>query len=179
MHERVLRVAFQRRAPLPLDELLPGKAVEKLLRPIAVDAAEPRHRPEPEHLAEHRSVLEERLLLAAEGVETSGDQPLDGFGQRQALSSRVLPLERDPGELLRVERVSACPLEQPGLHLGGQHGPSSRPWTSVAVSRSVSGDREMVVAFGFPPPQPGRRVRSSGLAVATTRMGTSVAQSIR
>ena len=48
-----------------------------------------------------------------------------------------------------------------------------------AVSSSESGESEIVVAFGLPPPQPGRRARSSGRAVQTTRSGTSLAQSTR
>src|SRR5215211_4324527 len=180
MHERVLRVAFQRRPSLALDELLAGEAVEELLGALAGDAAQLRHRVEPEHLAEHRGVLDERLLLLAQRVETRGDQPLDGFGQRECLGAgERVALERDPRELLGVERVSACPLQEPAWTWAGRTARWSRPCTSVAVSASVSGDSEIVVAFGLPAPHPGRRVSSSGRAVATTRIGTSAAQSIR
>ncbi len=48
---------------------------------------------------------------------------------------------------------------------------------SSAVCSSESGESASVVAFSLPPPQPGRRSRSSGRAVATTSSGTSVTQS--
>ena len=48
---------------------------------------------------------------------------------------------------------------------------------SSAVCSSDSGESASVVAFSLPPPQFGRRSRSSGRAVATTRSGTSATQS--
>ena len=50
---------------------------------------------------------------------------------------------------------------------------------SFAVSVSESGESEIVVAFRFPPPQPGRRSSSSGRAVHTQRRGTPLAHSTR
>ncbi len=47
------------------------------------------------------------------------------------------------------------------------------------MSSSESDDSEIVSALGLPPPQPGRRVKSSGRAVQTTSSGTPVAQSTR
>ncbi len=61
----------------------------------------------------------------------------------------------------------------------GKTGLSSSACTSSAVSSSESGASESVVAFGFPPPQPGRRSSSSGRAVARTSSGTPLAQSTR
>ena len=61
----------------------------------------------------------------------------------------------------------------------GSNGTVEEAGEQRAVSSSERGASEIVAAFSFPPPQPGRRARSSGLAVHTTRSGTSRVQSIR
>ena len=55
----------------------------------------------------------------------------------------------------------------------------SRACRSWAVSCSESGESRSVDELTLPPPQPGRRERSSGRAVASTSIGTPLAQSTR
>ena len=50
-------------------------------------------------------------------------------------------------------RASSC-----ALRLGRAATEPSSSWSSRAVSSSLSGESEIVSAFGLPPPQPGRRV---------------------
>ena len=71
----------------------------------------------PEHLADHRSVLKERLALRRERVETRGDQAMDGVGKREVIGRTEL--EEEPHVLLGVERVAARALEECRLRLGG------------------------------------------------------------
>ena len=80
--------------------------------------------------------------------------------------------------LLGVERVAAGSLEQYRLLLGREHaaGRAGRE-TRRAVSSSESGASEIVSAFRFPPPQPGRRSSSSGRAQQTTSSGTPATRS--
>ena len=83
----------------------------------AVPGATARRRPEPEHLAEHRGVLEQRLVLRVEAVQPGGDDPLHGLGQREVV---LAALAQHPDELLRVERVAAGAREQRRLRLAGR-----------------------------------------------------------
>ena len=83
-----------------------------------------------------------------------------------------------PRELLCVERIPACAREQRRLQIGRKHGSVEQAvQAACAVSSSESGETDNVTAFGFPPPQPGRRSRSSGRVTHTTSSGTPVAQS--
>ncbi len=71
MLERELRLALDRAATRALHEFLLLERMQLLLR-----------RPEstePEHLSDHRRVLQQRLLLERERVESRGDDPLDGL----------------------------------------------------------------------------------------------------
>ena len=60
---------------------------------------------EPEHLAQHRRVLKERLLLARQPVEPRRDHSLNSFRYRQVSSAGFL--EQHPRVLLGIERVPA------------------------------------------------------------------------
>src|SRR5436190_13569073 len=71
--EGELRLARDRTAPCALHELLLLQRMETVL----VDA----ERTEPEHLPQHRSDLQYRLLLRRERVEARGDDALHALGE--------------------------------------------------------------------------------------------------
>ena len=160
---RRTRLAGDRRAPLAPDELLALERVERsstVQRGSAADAPPARR---PEDLADHRRVLEQRLLVGGERVEPRGDDALDGLGQRRSPSSAA-SLEH-AHVLLGVERVAARAREQRRLDLGRQDGLLEQRCRRAAPSRRPrAGESETVSAFGLPPPQPGRRSSSSGRA---------------
>src|SRR6185312_16463463 len=78
--KRVLALAGHGGTPCALDELLAVESVEPLPCIIAVDSVEREHGSVPEHLAEHRGVLQQNLLLLGKGVETGGDDSVDRLG---------------------------------------------------------------------------------------------------
>ena len=108
-------------------------------------------------------------------VQASRDDALQRLGQRQVV--RRAALDEEIRELLRIEGVSAGTLEERMLGLASRTGRSRSRARSAAVCSSESGESASVVAFSLPPPQAGRRSRSSGRAVPTTSSGTSASQS--
>ena len=177
--EDVLALLSDGRAPLPAHELLPLEPVQEQLGFAPVPVADPLERAEPEDLADDGRVLEQELLLDRKRIEARGDDSLHRLGEPEA-APVLAELVDHARELLGVERVAPGALDQRGLNdrPEGQTR-SSRAWTRRAVSSSESGESEIVAAFGLPPPQPGRRERSSGRAVQTTSIGTPAAQSTR
>jgi hypothetical protein len=75
--EGVLALAGDRRAPLAADELLSLERMQPRLAFVALDSAHGAGRPEPEHLPEHRCVLQQLLLGRRQAVEPRRDDPLE------------------------------------------------------------------------------------------------------
>src|SRR5207244_11048785 len=73
MPERVLGLARDRSTPLAPDEFLSGQATKSVLDLRFGDTADRRECARPEHLAEHGGVLQQRLLLGGQRVQTSRD----------------------------------------------------------------------------------------------------------
>jgi hypothetical protein len=71
-------------------------------------------RPGPEHLAEHGGILQEQLALGGERVQVGA------FGEphRATLTLDRAPLGEHAADLLRVQRIPPCPLQQ--RRLGGR-----------------------------------------------------------
>ena len=88
-----------------------------------------------------------------------------------------MPVQHHASELLRVERVAARALEEVGVRSLRHGGPANSAPKSLVVSSRDSGESRSAVTFARPPPQSGRRSRRSGRAVASTRIGTPLAQS--
>ena len=167
-----------RRAALAPDELLALERVQRAPRPRARSARRPRERAEPEDLAEHGRVLQQRFSSGRQAVEPRGDDALHGLGQLAGRSLARLARASARTARRRADcrrRARAAPPASPP---GAAAARAARA-TSRAVSSSESGESEIVSAFGLPPPQPGRRSSSSGRAVQTTSSGTPPAQSTR
>ena len=120
--------------------------------------------------------MEELLLIRRQIVEAGADDPLERLRKRKLLGRASLEIELC--ELLRVEGVAARAVEQ------GSAGPRlPAPLARAACSSgarcrsSESGSSATVDALSLPPPQFGRRASSSGRAVHTTSIGTSLTQS--
>ena len=112
--ERELRLAGNRASPRALHELLLLQRVQTLLADT--------ERPEPEDLAEHRGVLQRRLLLRGQPVEARGDDPLHGLRQVDGGSA----LGKHAHVLLCVERIAAGAVEQLGLRAGLEQRPVAK-----------------------------------------------------
>ena len=72
-------------------------------------------RARPEHLAEHRGVLEQGFLGGGQPVDPRSDQSLHGLGERQVVT---LMVGEHPRVLGGVERVSLGTAEHRLLRLG-------------------------------------------------------------
>ncbi len=125
-HERVpegvFRLPLDRAPPCRPHELLPSELVERQLDLVLAAVAHRDERTRPEHLAEHRGVLEEALAIRRERVETRCDQGVHALRKLRGLRSLREPALRDePDELLCVQRVAARPLEDRTAHRTG-HG---------------------------------------------------------
>ena len=122
--EGVFALSRDRGPALATHELLPLEPVQGLLGSRPFYACDLRSGPQPEHLAENRSVLKERLLLVGQRIEPGRHDSLHRLGERQlALSRQELAIGDHPDELLGVERVSARPLQERGLGLGRKDRP--------------------------------------------------------
>src|SRR5438034_1072180 len=119
MAEFVLGFSRHGASPLATYEVLPCEAAKALLDLREFSTADRSQRRRPEHLAEHRGVLQERLLVRRQRVKSSGDDPLDVLGQLETDS--VAALCKHPHVLLSVERIAACAFEQLSLNVCGQH----------------------------------------------------------
>ena len=80
MPEAMLGLALHRARARRTNKLLAGEFVQRLLHLVQVAVTHLRQRPRPEHLADHRGVLEQALPLGGEGVEAGGDQRLHRIG---------------------------------------------------------------------------------------------------
>src|SRR5437016_13562086 len=101
MLERELRLAVDRATSRALYQLLLSERVQLLLcRP---------ERSEPKHFADHRSVLDQRLLVRRQRIEPRRDDALDGLRQRQLFCRSTFG--EHAHELLGVERISAGTFE--------------------------------------------------------------------
>ena len=121
MAKGVLLLALNGGAPLAADELSPLQGTERALE--AGCAAFACERPGPEHLPDHRRVLEQRLLVPLQPVQASRDQSLYRFGHGQlVVGGAQLPVGDHARELLGVERVATGAREHGSLHLGRQDG---------------------------------------------------------
>ena len=109
--ERELRLTGDRAAPRALHELLLLQRVQALLADT--------ERPEPEHLAQHRGVLQRRLLLRRQPVQARGDDPLHGLRQVDGGPA----LGQHAHVLLCVERITAGAVEELGLRAGLEQRP--------------------------------------------------------
>ena len=92
----------------------------------------------PEHLAEHRRVLEQALLLGREAVEPSGDDALDRLRERQVVGGAALDVE--PRELLGIQRVAAGRSRSTCCVSAGSSARSSTRAMICAASSSASGE---------------------------------------
>jgi hypothetical protein len=75
----------------------------------------------PEDLPEHGRVLEQALALRRECVQAGGDQRLHALRQLRLVGGEAAVGEQ-AHELLGVERVAACPLEDGLLELFAEDG---------------------------------------------------------
>ena len=144
--------------------------------PRPVDAADRgRSAPEPEDLPEHGGVLEQRFSSAGSASSRAAIDPLHrsrgaaarpaGHGSRSVDACGRTPRRR-AGCRRRAASRRACVSAG---RTARSRSACDEPRRLVVVE---SGESESVVAFGLPPPQPGRRASSSGRAVPTTRSGT-------
>ena len=141
-------------------------------RPTRAPRERPSHRPT-------RARRHHCALVASKAVEPRREQRLD---RRRHRRPRERSPRRDPGSVLRwstalvdehlrasPRRTAGCP-RRPAIRVAAA--PAARPVPDQPASFSA---RERLehhrVAFGFPPPQPGRRSRSSGLARHSSRSG--------
>jgi hypothetical protein len=118
MPKRILGLARHRAAPFPANELLALECVEPLLDSRGRKPTERPERTRPEHLADHRRVLEQELLLGGKAVEACRDDPLHRFREPVVGEAAVA---QHANVLLGVERVPARSREQRGLHVGVDH----------------------------------------------------------
>jgi hypothetical protein len=170
--EGVLAVALDGAAALPPDELLPLQGAQpRVERPPAV---QPHQCAGPETRADHRRILEQRLLVGLEQVEPGGDQTLDGLRQRTDLAA----VTQHARELLGVERIATGAGEELRVGLRREHRAEQLREQARDVLIGERGERDgervRLAAAQF-----GRRERNSGLAVPTTSRGTPVAHSTR
>jgi hypothetical protein len=96
--------------------------VQRLLHFAGLAPTHLGQRASPEHLADHGGVLEQSLAVGAQGVEAGGDQRLHRVGD-SPLADEPAAVGEQAHELLRVERVAACALEESLLRLRRQHRP--------------------------------------------------------
>src|SRR6059036_3797784 len=75
--ERVFAVVRHGRGTFAADELLPLQIVQARLEPGRLETRERAESTEPEALADHGGVVEQRFLLGLEQVEPRRDQALD------------------------------------------------------------------------------------------------------
>ena len=162
-----------RRASFAPDELAPFQPVEALFDGPPTLAGDVGHATEPEHLAQDGGLLDHLLVGRRQGIKASGDDRLHALGQ-----GLLQPAFLDqPDELLRVQRISAGPLDQCLLNVGGQQRPHQQGMDERGrVLIGQRGERECQ-RVRLPPPQPGRRLSSSGRAVASRSSGTPAAHS--
>jgi hypothetical protein len=78
--EGVLGLSGQRRTPLPAHELLSIECMQQLFSAATIQAGDRLERSGPEHLPEHRRVLQQILLCRRKTVEPCRDDALHVLG---------------------------------------------------------------------------------------------------
>ena len=120
--EGELVLALHRARASRANELLARELVQRLLDLVGLAPSHLHEGAGPEDLAQHGRVLEQALAVQAQGVEAGGDQRLHRVRHLLGLR-RCTAVREQAHELLSVERVSACTLEQRLLRVGGEDGP--------------------------------------------------------
>ena len=115
VREGDLGLIFDGSAPLAANEALALERMQRRRRGTLLAT----ERADPEHLSDDRCIAEKIFLVRRESVETGGDDALERLRQRKLL--RRASLEVELRELLGVERVSTCSLEQGPLRLRHEH----------------------------------------------------------
>ena len=113
--ERELGLAFDGRALLAAHEALALERVQGRRRVRAVANGR-----RPEHLADDGGVAQQVFLGVGKPVEAGRDDALERLGKPQLVGGA--PFEEELGELLGIEGIAACTLQQRLLRLGRQHG---------------------------------------------------------
>ena len=135
-----------------------------------------------------RSAPVQKTLPTTDGILEQRPSPRPrgrrGGRRRSPAASREAagpPPSRARGRAARTARRRAgCPPTRSSSACWISAGSSERSSTCEmrrAVCSAESGESPIVEALSLPPPQPGRRSRSSGRALQTTRSGTSLSQS--
>ncbi len=177
--ERVLALAFHRaRAGRP-HELLARQLVQRQLHLGRVTVAHRRERTRPEHLAEHRGVLEQALPLgepACRGGRRSAPAPTPAPRPRRPVRRGRRAVARTPPRTAGFRRPApaAAAASRRAARLARRSAE-----TSCAVSVSLSGARLIRCALRAFAPNVGCRSYSSGRAVHRSSNGTPSAQSAR
>ena len=171
--------ARHRASPCPLHELLALERVESLVRAASGPAAEPGERCAPEHLPEHRGVLEQRLLLGRQRVEARGDDALHALRQRRARRQR--PARRASARTAR--RTAGLPPARSSSAAcvsAGSSGRSSSAQHEAPVSRprAATSDSVVRVELAAAPRRTGARATPVARCT-TTSSGTPLTQSTR
>jgi hypothetical protein len=86
--ERVFGLALNRGPPSGPKQLLASELVQALAHVTHVDAPHLGEGARPEHLADDRRVVEQRLTMRRQRIETRGDQRLDVLGDGDLLTPR-------------------------------------------------------------------------------------------
>ena len=122
MPEAVLGLSFHRAGPARTHKLLARQLVQRLLRVCQVALAHSCQRAGPEHLAQHRRVLQQALPLRGQGVEARRDQRLHRSRQLDLLP-QLAPVNEQADELFGIQGIPTGPLQQLPLRLRRQHRP--------------------------------------------------------
>src|SRR5207302_10437679 len=118
---------------------------------------------EPEDLAEHRSVLQQALLVARKQVEARGDDSLHRFGHRKLVA--VPSLEVHLRVLLRVERIAAGLCDEALLRFGIEDRlleKSAEQTRRFGLGKRRERDRRSVELSSAPPRPPLEQLRARG-----------------
>ena len=119
--EAVLGLVLHRGGGRATDELLARELVQRLLDVARVPVAHLGQRAGPEHLAHDRGVLEQALALLRERVQPRGNQRLHRVRHLLDHLAQLPAVGQQAHELLRIQGVASCPLQQRPLGLRRQH----------------------------------------------------------
>ena len=172
--KRVLAALGRARIGLVRQELLAREIEQARLQRCDLGATHCRERREREALAQDRGVLQQRTVLRTEGVQTGGDERVEGLRDLK-LAELARPPRRRPrrsaGHL--GPRASGSSRRRTAARL--RPAPTIVPTTSSlapgairargrAIAPSASGSRCNATKLRWPAPQFGRRSTSSGRA---------------
>ena len=139
-------------------------------------AAHRRHRPRPEHLADHRRVVQQRLLDRRQRIEPGRDQRVDCLRDGDVLGERRGPVTE--GDVRGRTASARTPPRTAGClsarsmmadrRLGGQRraAPAASRAACRVRPRSAAPGRSVIALRACRRPTPARRSSSSGRAVA-------------